>query len=628
MTKMDNLYGWAGKILWVDLSTGQTTKVPTSEYEPEKYLGGVGLNTRIFWELGCPRVEAFHPDNPLMLSVGPLTGTGGPFTRATMCSIAPQCYPEELFTYSGFGGKFPSELKYAGYDGIIIVGKAERPVYLLVENEDVCIMDAGEMWGLETFETQKLLTAIHPQASVLTIGPAGEHLSRIAIIINETSGAAGQGGYGAVMGSKNLKAIVTRGTGTVKIGKPDEFMEFIRQRKAAGEWTANRCHKHFRYPNMLPRMDALKEEMEAKYLKKFSGCYACPYQCHGIYDIPGVGQGASMCADWWYGNNHPDQARSVWEGSLLTQWLGINNFETGAILKFLSRCIRDAGMRKEDFGLTFDPVFDPGHGDEEAHHNFLRELLGGIAYGTSPFAQGAARVADQLGHDAREIYNSISPARGYAPHWNVGVGENLHWATDTRDPFNSCHDYTEAHDGTGFGKNAEVAEWFGVPGGYLAGENANKPKQIYEGTERLTVWVQHNQSLKNSLVICEFASIPGQYFHPPDMDLRIFESKLFSLVTGIEVDADQLWRTGERIFNLRRAVMVLRENRHRDDDEVNHNFAMSLSEPLDKKRWSALQDRYYTLRGWDVQTGVPTRTRLEELGLKDVAEKLQKAGRI
>ncbi len=591
-------------------------------------MGGVGLNSKIFWEMGCPKIESFHPDNPLLLSVGPLTGTGGPFTRATMGTIAPQCFPDELFTYSGFGGKFPSELKYAGYDGAVILGKAERPVYLSINDDVVEIRDAKDLWGLDTFETQQTLTGRHPGASVLTIGPSGESLSRIAIIINETSGAAGQGGYGAVMGSKNLKAIVTRGTGTVRIGDPEGFMDFIRRRKAAGEWTASPNHKHFRYPNMLPWMDDIKAGM-AKYLKKFSGCYACPFQCHGVYEVPGVGKGASMCADWWYANIEPKKAESAWEGGLLSQRLGINNFETGAIMKFLSRCIHEAGMKKEDFGLHVEPVFErhatPEERNVEAHHNFLHDLLGGIANGTSPFAQGAARVARDLGHDAMEIYNSISPARGYAPHWNVGVAENLHWATDTRDPFNSCHDYTEAHDRAGFGKNPEVAEWFGVPGGHLLEENQNQRKTVYDGIERLTAWVQHNQSLKNSLLICEFASIPGQFFHPPEMDVKIFESRLLSLVTGIDVDVDELWKTGERIWNLRRAIMVYRENRRREDDTVNRNFAMSLPEPLDDGKWNALLDRYYDLRGWDVVTGVPSKSRLEELGLNDVAKSLEES---
>ena len=154
---MTKSYGWAGTILWVDLTNRRITRVPTLDFEPEKYIGGVGLNSRIFWELGCPKVEAFRPDNPLILSVGPLTGASGPFTRATMCTIAPQSYPEELFTYSGFGGKFPSELKYAGYDGVVVVGKANNPVYLSIQDEDARIEDADELWGLDTFETQKAL---------------------------------------------------------------------------------------------------------------------------------------------------------------------------------------------------------------------------------------------------------------------------------------------------------------------------------------------------------------------------------------------------------------------------------------------------------------------------------------
>jgi len=181
------------------------------------------VNSKIFWELRCPKIDAFHPDSPLILSNGPLTGASGPFTRATMSGIAPQCYPEELFAYSGFGGKFPSELKYAGYDGIVIVGRSDEPVYLSIHDGDVQIRDAGDLWGLDTFETQKTLIDRHPRGSVLCIGPAGENLSRIAIVINESSGAAGQGGYGAVMGSKNLKAIVTRGSGNAQGGQTRGF---------------------------------------------------------------------------------------------------------------------------------------------------------------------------------------------------------------------------------------------------------------------------------------------------------------------------------------------------------------------------------------------------------------------
>ncbi|MBC8476952.1 MAG: hypothetical protein H8D49_01275, partial [Dehalococcoidia bacterium] len=380
---MTKSYGWTGSILWVDLTNNRITRVPTSDFEPEKFIGGVGLNTRIFWELGSPKVDAFHPDSPLLISVGPLTGASGPFNRAEVCGIAPQCYPQELFSYSGFGGKFPSELKYAGYDGIVVLGKADRPVYLSIHDTDVEIKDAKNVWGVDTFETQKTLRERHPGASVLTIGPAGENLSRIAIILNETASASGQGGYGAVMGSKNLKAIVVRGTGTLKIAKPDEFMNLLRERQAAGEWTAGPHQTWGRYPltGGLIRLD-----MEENYLKKFSGCFGCPFQCQGFYDIPGIGKGDQMCVEAWYGWYSGNSSEGYWEGNIMSQKLGINNGELLGIMGFISAAIGYGVVKKEDLGLRSVPMIDnTGQrelGGQKAHHQFLTELLGGIADGS------------------------------------------------------------------------------------------------------------------------------------------------------------------------------------------------------------------------------------------------------
>ncbi len=632
-------YGWAGKILWVDLSSGKITDVPTSDYEPEKYLGGVGLNSRIFWEMGCPKVDAFHPDNPIIISNGPLAGASGPFTRATICTIAPQCYPDELFTYSGFGGKFPAELKYAGYDAVVIVGKADKPSYVSIKNGRAEILDAGDLWGLDTFETQSALTERHPEASALVTGPAGENLSRMAIVINETSGAAGQGGYGAVMGSKNLKAIVARGTGSFKMAKPDAFMELIRERKAAGEWEIGPAQDWGRYPQ---KSEAMKERMKDNYLVRFAGCYGCPFQCQGFYDMPGVGKGVQMCNDNWYqyssGNDAMgENAEGMWEGNVLSQKLGINNFELVGIMLFFFRTIKETGiLTKEDFGLSNIPAVENRKEEEfggtAVHHAFLEEFLGGIADGTSPLSKGGARCAEEFGERALELYRSIFPAWGHRSHHIRGVGEALHWATDTRDPFNSCHDYV-----SGFGIDKKVADWFGVPGGYLEGEHLGQHKNIYDDIEKETIWVQHHQSLRNSLHICEFASMPPRFFNPPDMDVTILESKMLSAVTGIDYDVDALWKAGEQIWNLRRAIMVLREDRHRKDDTLCPDMFKEvikvqspelLSEPLDEAQWEPLKDRFYELRGWNVENGRPTRAKLEELDMKDVADKLEAAGKL
>jgi aldehyde:ferredoxin oxidoreductase len=151
---MKDLCGWAGTILFVDLSDGKVTRVPTTGYIPEAVLGGVGLNAKIFWDLGCPQVDAFQPDNPLIISAGPLTGTYGPVGRGAISTISPQCYPQELFTYSSIGGKAASEMKFAGYDAVVILGKAEKPVYLSIRDEEVGIRNAENLWGLDTFEAQ------------------------------------------------------------------------------------------------------------------------------------------------------------------------------------------------------------------------------------------------------------------------------------------------------------------------------------------------------------------------------------------------------------------------------------------------------------------------------------------
>lgn len=631
--------GWAGKILWVDLSKGEITTVPTSKYEPEKYIGGVGINSKIFWDMGCPDVEAYHPDNPLIISNGPAAGASGPFTRATICSIAPAAYPEELFTYSGFGGKFPTELKYAGYDGIVIIGKAENPVYLSIEDGEVALKDAADLWGMDTFTVQEELIARYPKSSVLTIGPAGENLSRVAIIITETSGAAGQGGYGAVMGSKNLKAIVTRGTGTLKIARPDDFMELIQERKDAGEWVIGPFVEWGRYPQ---KSEDMKNRMKDKYLKNFTGCFACPFQCHGQYNVPGIGKGTQMCNDNWYQYSAGDDKmgeslEGMWEGNLLSQKLGLNNFDLVGFMLLFYRFIKEKKiLTKEDFGLDKIPALDnrklPEFGTPEDHHEFLEKFLGGIADGSSPFHQGAARAAESFGPEAVELYKSVFPAWGNRSHHIRGVAEALHWATDTRDPFNSCHDYV-----SGFGQSKKIGDWFGVPGGYLEGEAEGKHKNIYDGAEDETIWVQHNQCLKNSLHICEYASFPSSFFHPPEMDIRVFESRLLTAITGLDYSVDELWKAGERIWNLRRAIMVVRENRLKNDDAIypgmfDEVFRVQspelLSAPLDRDQWESMRNRYYEKRGWNVETGQPKREKLAELGLDFVADKLESMDRL
>ena len=645
-------YGWAGKVLCVDLTNRKVTKIPTADYEPEKFIGGVGLNTKIFWELGCPKVSAFDPDNPLIISVGPLTGLSGPFNRAQICSISPQSYPKELFTYSGVGGKWPSEFKYAGYDGIVVLGRADKPVYLSVHDEDVQIKDASALWGADTFEAQKTLMADDPATSVLTIGPAGENLSRIAIILNETGNAAGQGGFGGVMGSKNLKAIAVRGKGSVNIAKPDEFLELISWMKAKGEWSKGAAQSAMRAP--LVGSKKIKTEIAEKYRKRFTGCFLCPYQCYGYYNIPRIGQGAAICASWWwdkptyYGPYPGENAEAVWEAQLVSQKLGINQFDLAGMIGFMRTVLKEGLLTEKDLGLPLCERF----GGKASDHEFLTALLYGIADGTSPFSKGMARAAEDFAkvtgntEAIKRIYESHFPIWGQKGHYYEYLGLALHVVTDTRDTGDSSDEYLDfgpplktddSYLSLGQSSEATVlalAKHFSVPGGwstYLSG------KEVYEGIERLTFWVSCNHNLKNSLPLCNWASMPSCFFAPPEMDIRHFEAKVLSVVTGIDTDVERIWKAGERIANLSRAVMVKREDRTREEETFPDAFFeapwntggfLGGTAQLDRDKFEALKDRYYELCGWDVKTGWPTRHKLEELDLKGVADEMGRAGKL
>ena len=200
----------------MDLTTRKVSESSTFDYVP-KFLGGRGLGAKICWDEVPPEVGAFDPENRLVFATGPLQGTLAPTSgRFTVVGKSPQSTPVESFTRSGVGGHFAPELKWAGYDAVIIQGKASQPVYLWISDQKAQILDAKDLWGLDTYQTQQALWKIHGNKTrVMVIGKAGENQSRIACILTDTGDASGQGGFGGVMGSKNLKAIAVRGTGSV-----------------------------------------------------------------------------------------------------------------------------------------------------------------------------------------------------------------------------------------------------------------------------------------------------------------------------------------------------------------------------------------------------------------------------
>ena len=221
---MSELHGWTGRLLRVDLSSGELRVEDSRRWLPQR-IGAVGLGLSLVWEEVPADAGALDPENLLFIGVGPLTGTWAPCSgRAIAVSLSPAGYPVEHVGQGSVGGQWPAELKWAGYDGIAIVGRSPKPVFLAICDEVAVLMDASSIWGRDCFVAQQAMQdAISDRrAKALVIGPAGEKLARNASMIHGTGHALGQCGFGAVAGSKNLKGIVVRGSGRVSTSTPLE----------------------------------------------------------------------------------------------------------------------------------------------------------------------------------------------------------------------------------------------------------------------------------------------------------------------------------------------------------------------------------------------------------------------
>jgi aldehyde:ferredoxin oxidoreductase len=432
------------------------------------------------------------------------------------------------------------------------------------------------------------------------------------------------------MGSKYLKAIAVKGTGALMVAKPEKVMELTRTIMEENK-KMNWLRLMFQIPYTAPQ--ETKDVFVRRYFRKHCGCYGCPLQCHSIHHVPGIGLCGASCGNWLWAPRFSNDPKEIWEANVLSQKLGINTFEGIIGLPFLLALSLETGiLTREEIEEDIDLPTPRWLGGTASNHEFLTALFHKIADGESPYAEGVARFTEHFskklksGENLLNLSEELYTARGYAFHHMDNLGSALHWATDTRDPIDSCHDYKNP-------SVPEANEHFGLPT-YDDYQIVDLSKTVYQGAERVAAWVEDNQCLKNSLPVCEFWSAIPSFYKPPKMDLRIFESGLLSAVTGLDIDADKLAKAGERIWNLRRAIMVKREDRTRENDTVNEPYfkkaitclagtATGLKAgPIDKMKFEALKDRYYDLRGWDVTTGWPTRAKLEDLGLKEIADEL------
>jgi aldehyde:ferredoxin oxidoreductase len=607
-----------------------------------------------------------------MIFPGVLSGTRSPYSgRTTVCSFSPQGYPHGWFTRSNIGGWIGGNIKRAGYDGIVITGKAEQPVRIRVADDEVSFLSAEDLWGVDALDTLDALSEAEGKGfKHLVIGPAGERLSRIATIQTDTSSACGQGGFGAVMGAKNLKAISVFGTREVKLAQPEAIRDLARQMAkviSPPKWFGD-------------DIKALNEELarEGNGSVRIRACTeSCVTPCVTEFrDMPGAVHQRKWRGDWLCvssgvltGTNSPAMKddrmksrfsldrRAGFEVNVLTNRYGLNQFEViAAIVRWLSLC-QEEGLITEFNGAVMD-WNSPEFWDLYLHAVAYRDGIG------DAFAEGGWRAARILGM-GEDLVKRFYAGWGQSNHWDGRTRDNLpfpfwvapalQWLVDTRDPFSTGHGSLRCKIFTQDAAEAESAEerdriltaarnW----GRNVYGtEAAADPYSGYEGKAQVAHFHTIRPVIKDCLPVDDITmpllidSTAEDYrvvlrdSNGNDIEGQDIEYNLFCLGTGLGWSREEFEQAAARVYNLERALQVRHWGRDRSVDEMvlpyfdeletYQNPLLDERHGLDRDQFRQVLDEFYRLHGWDPATGHPKKDRLEALDLKGVYEQM-KAG--
>ncbi len=665
-----SMYAWANRILRIDLSNMDIEVQEAEPYVPE-YLGARGIAARICWQDYAEPVEPFGASNPLMVFPGALTGSRSPYSgRGSVCAFSPQAHPHPWFTRSNIGGYFGGQLKRAGYDGILVTGAAETPVRIRIRDDEVSILPADDLWALDTIDTLEALESTEGKsARSFVIGPAGQRLSRIATIHTASSSACGQGGFGAVMGSKKLKAITVIGSGTVSVFAPETIQSIsgtlVRMFAEDGESGPLNFYGDIKRLNQK-----LTAEGDGSVV-----CRACTEGCITpcmayFQDMPGVVHDRKWSGSWvcvgrdflGSGEGDPPQKKSIYDWQLgrraafelnvLSNRYGLNQFDIiGGMVPWLIAC-QEAGLISDINGLVMD-WRSPAFWTEFLRIIAYREGLGDVLAEGGWAAARTLRMGEEF---ARQRY----PGWGHTAHCDpFGWGEvtfpfwlvsALQWLSDTRDPFNSGHGYLWAASAAECASLLEndtereaALDRIRTVGERVYGSpDAVDPRSGYSGK----AYPGYYQTLRSVMKDClptdaHFPLIyrenaPDLYWNLQDIegvgDIEgpSIEYHLFCAGTGVTWSEEEFVRAAERVWCLERALQVRHWARDREMDETVLSY-FERTEPyrnpfldrrygLDREQFKPILDEFYTLHGWDIERGWPTRARLRELGLEDVYE--------
>lgn len=591
-----------GKLLEIDLSREKIKEITIDENIVRNFIGGKGLGAYLLYTMLKPKTDPLSPNNILMFLNGPLTGTLFPTSgRTTVVTKSPLT---NLYLDCHAGGFFGPELRKAGYDGIIIKGRSREPVYIWINNGEVEFRDASKIWGLPISETvERVREETDEKAHVASIGPAGENLVKIAAIMIDRdedpwrAGIAARGGPGAVMGSKNLKAVAVKGSKKVKVYDEKKFREialnlvkkienntFIHTRRVLGTsyWVdpMNRFGilptRNFQQGFIENHYGLLGSNLRY-YTKRDVSCYNCPIICGKVVEVNGKAVKVEYEDIALLGsNNGIIDVIDVAKALLLCNELGLDAISTGGVIAFAMECA-EKGILKDA----------PKFGDAEGQRKLIEDIVYRRGLGDL-LAEGTKRAAEKIGQNTEKFAIHVKGLElpGYEPRSSWGMA--LAYATSDR---GGCHQraWTTRAEIDGILKRFST-----------------------EGVAKVVKEVQDERAVAYSLVVCDFA--------PLSIDDFIIGLKYG---VGLELDAEEYIKIGERIWNLTRLFNIREAGISRKDDTLPPRmFEEPLLMPpngeerisLPTEEFKKMLDEYYQLRGWD-ENGIPTKEKLADLGL-------------
>lgn len=634
---MQGIHGWTGKLLRIDL----TRRSSSIEKWDHAWIGGKGFGVCKLLQEEPVDGDDFDPRRVLIFSAGPLTGTIAP--SSSRGNVSNRHLVSGGISTSSIGGFFPAEMKFAGYDHVLISGKADAPVYLYIHNDQVNLLDASHLWGKDTWQTDTAIRNRHkdPGLRVVSIGPAGENRVRLACIIGDRNRAASWGGNGALMGAKNLKAIAVRGTHPITIANPSSFADASRQardkvNKTMGAKLLRRggtlgvisselnplSFKNYEDERWDPaKADGLTYKVfRKKYGGRPVGCFNCPIACGRFFEIKeGKYAGLKMegvqlnALRGLASNLDITAADDIIMANALANRYGLGIDGIAAAVGWVMDCFEKGMITAQDLG------YDVRWGDINSFVRLAEDITFRKGLGDI-LAEGIQNTARVIGRGSEKRAVLVKGAEV-----NEGrLRSNRAWALGiVASPRSGGHlDGAPAMEGVGFDNDLCTAV-YGIP-------NTNDAA-AYEHKAKFVVFTERLKMLVDSLGLCYYTSVwsDPNALQPEDY------VRLYKEATGNNKSAEALLEIAEKAINIEKAFNTLHGGFIREHDYPPSRF---LKEPIksgpskgvliETDGWNLMLDEYYELHGWDKKTGLQSASRLVELGLKEVVDGLSETGRL